>query len=184
MINQRYPRESGGRLSGFTFIEILIALSIAAILAAIAIPSLHQTQDKISTNLAQQALLQQIQQAQQIANAKMVGVGMCLSDNGKLCVDQSTRMICSFIDHHHDGKMHEESQVIACNLLREEGMMHLRAYPKYRHYLLLLPVIENTSDNGTFWFCSKNQTVQWAVAVSQSGEAHVVKDVSNMGLAC
>jgi type IV fimbrial biogenesis protein FimT len=151
-------------VKGLTLIEMIIALSLVAMICLIAVPSFRQQAIHATNNIAQAQLLQQLQQAQQIANAKAISVTVCLSRDGKACVADNGTMVLSFADNH----------LFSSAYLKGDGVLHLRAYPIYRNYIIVQPAIINKSDNGTFWYCDKDHVLQWAVSVSQYGEPHFV----------
>lgn len=171
-------------LKGFTLIEALITLSLVAIIMFMVIPHTHETSQETKKNLAQIELIQQVGQAQQVSLAKMTSVAICLSNDGKMCAAKNASMLISFIDTHNDGIVHEGSQIISSSFLEGAIGMHLRSYPKYRDYLLILPVDQGISDNGTIWHCNVNKSADWAVTVSQLGEAQVVDNVASKQLPC
>lgn len=169
-------------MKGVTLIEMIIVLSLIAIICLFAIPSFQRQADEGMASIAQTQLLQQLQNAQQVANAKMVSVAVCLSHDGKTCVASDGAMVLTFIDSKADGVLHDDEQLISSVFLKGSGSLRLRSYPTYRNYILVLPSVVSKSDNGTFWYC-KDDAVQWAVTVSQSGEPHVV-DKPDEALAC
>jgi Tfp pilus assembly protein FimT len=162
-------------VKGFTLIEAMIALSIAIIVCVIAIPSFHQQVKRSTNKITQSQLLDYLQQAQQVANAKMINIAVCLSRDGKTCVASDSNKVLVFADSHADGILHDDTQLMSSVTLKGDGLLHLRAYPFYRHYILMQPAVVNKSDNGTFWYCDNNHTLQWAITVSQSGEPHTVE---------
>ena len=168
-------------MRGFTLVEVIIALLLAAIVCFIAIPSLRQYGSQTTDTVAQSQLLQVIQRAQQTANAKMKSMALCPSRDGKTCVSDDANMVILFTDNHNDGVIHDDAQLVSGVFLQGSGSLYLRSYPAYRDYLLMLPLALGSSDNGTFWYCSNDHVFQWAVTVSQSGEAHVVTSATEGG---
>lgn len=155
-------------MKGFTFIEMIIALVIAAVVCLFTIPSFMQSSAEIKGELAQAQLLSQLQQAQQIANNKMTDVKICLSRDGQTCVTDNAALILLSVGN----------ELITSAYVKGKGTLHLRSYPAYRNYILVQPAVAGNSDNGTFWYCSGDNVLQWAVTVSQSGEPQVVSTPS------
>lgn len=151
-------------MKGFTFIEMIIVLAIAAVICLLAIPSFLHSETKIKGTLAQAQLLTQLHQAQEIANNKMVNVTICLSSDGQTCVTDNAAMILLSIGR----------ELVMSTYIKGRGRLHLRSYPAYRNYILMSPTVAGSSDNGTFWYCSKENVLQWAVTVSQSGEPQLL----------
>ncbi len=151
-------------MKGFSLIEMMIALSIAAIICFMAVPSFLHHASETTDTVAQSQLLSQLHQAQEIANNKMTVVTVCLSSDGIKCASDNATMILLSVGE----------ELITSMYVKGKGTLHLRSYPVYRNYLLVRPTIVGNSDNGTFWYCSKDNIVQWTVTVSQSGEPRVI----------
>lgn len=149
---------------GFTLLEVLITLSLITIAYFFAIPSFNEQANQVQNKIAQTQLLQQLQHAQQIANSQIINVAVCLSQDGETCSESSGSSVLMFV----------KNQLIASVALKGRGVLHLRSYPEYRHYILVKPTVIATSDNGTFWYCSWRHILQWAIAVGQAGEAHII----------
>lgn len=151
-------------MKGLTLIEMVIALSLAVIVCVIAIPSFFHSDLETQGEIAQAQLLTQLQQAQSLANQKMTGVTICLGRDGVNCVSDRATMILTLVG----------DELMSSAYVKGRGTLHLRSYPSYRDSIAILPAIIGKSDNGTFWYCSKDNALQWAVTVNQSGEPQVL----------
>ena len=73
------------RINGFTLVELMISLSIMAILSAIAIPSFNHSTRKQQSELAISQLQRSLSLARQTAISQKVSVVVCPSFNGTQC---------------------------------------------------------------------------------------------------
>ena len=162
--------------AAFTLWELLIVLVIVALLMSMAAPSLHQiflhTHDKI----LQQQLLNAIEFARVESRIQHLPITVCPSSDHLQCDNNWRRDFLIYINEEGDDYLHDRSQRLAVIQTQfNNGELHWRAYPRYRHFLQFSPdgLIEN--DNGTFWFCNnENASLLWAVTLSKSAKTRII----------
>ncbi|HEU0196704.1 MAG TPA: GspH/FimT family protein [Nevskiaceae bacterium] len=99
--------------SGFTLVELLIALAVAATLAALAAPSFHRTVLRTRIVATTNALAQALHVARQTAATTGRYVALCAGDQQGGCTGDWTggRWIV-FVDGHHDGVLGDGEQIV------------------------------------------------------------------------
>lgn len=161
--------------SGFSLLEMMIALSISSILLLLVMPMLCAMQVNAKAALLQTQLFQAIQQAQQEADLNHLPVGVCGSSDQHHCSGAWTQGYLIFMDTHSDGIIYTAEQILFSAQSAFPGRLHWRSFPRYRSYLLLLPTSKRGSNNGTFWYCPTETPVpSWAVVINKSGRARVI----------
>lgn len=178
--------------SAFTFLEMLTALFIATILAAIALPALHHVSDRAQEQVALGQLIQAIESAKITAETRRVPVSLCMSQDQLTCAGGWGNSHVVFIDENAEGVLHDASQIISIvQTPLKQAKIYVRTFPVYRNNLLFLPSGFLHEDNGTFWYCH-DASPAWAVIINQSGRVRTaypdkngkMNDVSGKPLSC
>lgn len=157
----------------FTLLEMLITLSLSAILIAISLPSLKHLYEKSQDDKILSQLFQTIELAKFEAQTKRLSISVCASKNLKNCDggDWNTGYLV-FVDENEDGIVDDEKQIITVRQnIFPHGELHWRSFPIYRQYLHFTAAGLTRSDNGTFWHCHAQSAV-WAVILNKQGRAY------------
>lgn len=160
--------------SGFTFIELIVALAILSILAAFAFSGFKQIFDNQTDKILQSQLLEAIQFAQQEAHIQKKSIGLCKSNNSYRCSGEWRDGFVVFIDESEDGDITDKSQILsAFQAIYQQGKVYARSYPAYRDYFQFSADLL-ANDNGTLWYCEQNhKNPKWSITISKSGQTQV-----------
>jgi type IV fimbrial biogenesis protein FimT len=160
----------------FSLLEVLITLSIIAMMAFISLPSLRHFFIHIQDKNLQLQLLRTMQLAHQESRARGVPVVLCGSTDHVNCVSDWTDGQIVFVSEDENGVVQDKEQLLAViQSHSQQGTLFFRSYPYYRNYLLFLPSGLVRNDNGTFWYCHGTDiSPAWAMMLSKSGRTHVV----------
>ncbi|EKD53865.1 MAG: type 4 fimbrial biogenesis protein FimT [uncultured bacterium] len=152
---------------GFSLLELLIALTILAILTAIAIPALNLFKEYAEEDTLHSQLLRAIHLARTEAIARNTHVLLCGSSDHHTCVSQwNNAWLISTIDGH---------MIYLFQNLMMNGTLHWRAFPLNHTSLEFLPSGLPNAENGTFWFChEKTNHAVFAIVLNQSGRVRTV----------
>ncbi len=141
---------------GFSLLELLITLSIIAILAVLTLPSYREFLVKSQDQVMSAQLLRAINLTRSEAIARNAVVSLCKNQDGYI-IFSADKIIYKFRD------------------ISRDGILNWRAFPLDRDKLQFLPSGWPNAENGTFWYChhaAKNPA--WAIVLSQSGRARIV----------
>jgi len=152
--------------SAFTFMEILIALCIFAILSLFFIPSLQDITQSADDRMLQTQLIRAIELARRETSATHQPVALKINANELIL----------FVNAQQNGVIEKDSDLLLQQTLHlKQGTLHLRQFPHYQHYLLFLPQGLMANDNATFWYYrSQNAKPAWRLVLSKSGRVSVV----------
>ncbi len=154
------------RKRGFSLIELLIVLSIIAVIATFGIISFTSFQQKAQAQLLQSQLLRAIQLTRNEAILRHELTLLCHSR------DQLT---CS--GNWQDGFIVKTTERVIYGFqssFSEKGILHWRAFPRGREQLEFLPTGFPHAENGSFWFCAANALYPaWAIMLNKAGRARV-----------
>ncbi len=101
------------RSSGFTLVEMLVAISIAAILLAVAVPSFQGLIKRNATENLQSRLASALTAARSEAASRNIVTTICSSDNGATCVaDKWSSGWIVFIDIDTDGTWDSGEEIL------------------------------------------------------------------------
>lgn len=158
--------------------EMLVALSIIVILAAITLPAMtiffQRTQDEI----LQQQIMHAISFAKSEAQSRHVPVSLCKSNNQETCQGKWEEGQLVFIDENKNGTVQDHEQILSVMQASSlHGNLHWRSFPLNRNYLLFLPAGLDFN-NGSFWYCHESKA-KWAIVINKSGRARVVNPDEN-----
>lgn len=163
------------RARGFSFIEIMVVLSIVGIIMMIGLPSLRHFVDQSAHRLLQKQVAETLTFAKQAAVSLREPVIVCMSESTLKC-DQGEKYLLVFADAYRDASLRDKSQLLTVtSLALQLGSLHVRSYPVYRSAMLFLPTNAERGDNGTWWYCAENAgRADWAVVVTAFGEVRLL----------
>lgn len=159
--------------SAFTFIEMLVVLTIIAILAMGSVAQLKNMHDVTQDNLVRDKLILLLQSANHEAETRHVTISLCASNDYVSCVKEASADRILFVDDNEDGIVHAKEKVIAIEQLDlHGGALYWRTYPYYRTAVQFTP---EECDNATFWYCRCGaERPTWAVQLNKFGGTHVL----------
>lgn len=151
---------------GFSLLEILITITIVAILAAISVPSFENIFEHSNQKILSQQLLRAINFARSQAIALGQTVTLCKSNDQATCGGDWGS---GYIILANDQVLYSFSN----NKFRSQ--LNWRAFPIYLDHLEYLSSGLPNFQNGTFWSCPKDSgNPSWAIMMNQSGRVRVV----------
>ena len=159
---------------GFTWVELMISLAVAAILLTLAIPNFQQDLIKKEVQSSQLKLSRAIQMARQTAMTQANHVVICASQTKNSCTAQSwSQGFLVFIDINNNRKVDSNEQIIwAETLALKYGQLkwgslnnnNLSFIPRSG-----LPL----GSNGTFSYCAHQSQFSYSLVVSQMGHNRI-----------
>ena len=179
--------------SAFSWIEILIVLSITSIFSLLTFPRLHEWLTYFEARQVQSQYMDAIRLAQQQAQVLNMPVGICGSRDQHSCTKDWSVGYLIFVDKMDDTNAnHIDYRINAFSLPLKFGKLHVRSFPVYRDYLSLRPASLFPGDNATLWYCGNNSSrVVFAIRLNQFGQVHVdnlypagIKKYPNQSLPC
>lgn len=171
---------------GFTLIEMLIALAIAAILAAVAIPSFATMEQNAARRTALNNFWHAIFLARSEAIKRNAVVAICKSNDGQSCDNNADDWSMGWIVF--DNLDHDEPAQ------RDDAEPILRAYPAWptghitanrKNKTFSFRPTTQGAVNGTIVFCNANGQAAEAIIISHTGrprQSH--RDARNKPLKC
>ncbi|MEO8400401.1 MAG: GspH/FimT family pseudopilin [Gammaproteobacteria bacterium] len=152
--------------NGFSLLELLITLSLIAIISLITIPSLKTFTQKSKQQILLSNLLHAISLTRSEAIANHERAMLCHSSDQQTCggewqdgflITTTERVLHSF-------------QVISA-----DGSLHWRAFPLSREWLEFLPSGLTNAEHGTYWFCQNTVSYPvWAIVINRVGRVRVI----------
>jgi Tfp pilus assembly protein FimT len=163
------------RSGGFSLYEALIVCVLVAIIAASSLPSLFAAYQHEESEQLKQQLIHALTLAKSRAEMTRETLAFCLAHK-TTCFDSQINNAMIYADTFHDGLLHERQQIRAViNLPKFRGQLYFRSFPKYRRSVLFSPAAWVTSDNGTFWLCTKKAgKPSWAISINRLASIHVI----------
>lgn len=155
---------------GFSLIETFVVLLIVAVLVAMVVPSQGILLEQTTQQTQSLQLLRAINLTRSEAVLRGTPVTLCESDNMKTCGG-----------HWQDGYIIlANSKTLFAFRNQSRGILHWRAFPKNEQYLQFLPTGMPHAENGTFWFCGKNEKNPiWAIVLNQAGRTRLAHPDKN-----
>ena len=182
-----YPQEyTQARQSGFTLTEILITLSISAILISSAAPVFSQ----ILLNNRAVSLTNNLLTALQISRSEAIkrnqDVTICKSSDSLTCSGSWSDGWIIFSDVDHDRRLDVLDGDTLIQVQRYEGIEFSISWNAFRsdNYIQFSSQGFIHSNNGTFKLCPPDNDVHYAraIIINRVGRARVSKDLDNDGV--
>jgi len=169
--------------AGFTLLELLIAISIMAILAGIAVPSFNYINNRRITQGQIESLQRTLSMARQMAIAQNRRTIVCPSSNGSTCdtgKDWSYGYL-AYVDKNHDGNFDATQDQLIEYVAGVKNVATRQDTSSFGHKLTsdtastLKFSTQGTAlgSNQTFTYCDGNQKKKFAVIVSAQGRIRV-----------
>jgi type IV fimbrial biogenesis protein FimT len=172
------------KMHGFTIIELMICIAIAAILCAVSAPALGSLIHGETTRASRNALVTSLNLARNMAASEQSRVVVCPSSDQRTCSDgawwQNGWIV--FEDTNHDGQ-HAANERIIETVQTQNAMAILTSEARER----VTYRADGTSPgtNLTFTFCDRSGANKAStVVVSNAGRARQAGATSEQGTAC
>lgn len=171
------------RQSGFTLIEAMVTVSLAAIVLGIGIPSFQSlvTRSRISSETVE--LIALLNSARQTAIVQRQRVTLCPGAHTTACDDNWQDGARIFADHNGNGRQDEGETTLSVTEGRP-GISTRWSAALNRHYVQYEPTGYTASTNGTFRICPLNGDVRQAraIIVNRLGRPRVSTDTNGDGI--
>lgn len=170
------------RKNGFTLIELMIVLSIIAILSAIAIPGFSHSIRKQQSELAISQLQRSLSLARQTAISQRVSVVVCPSFNGTQCSGDGSSWTAGgivFVDL-NDNKLYEPSSEIGGFLRRIHPLDNDNQLSSNAEYISFNSYGMLNSSPQTFVYCDSSDQSNYnrSLIVSTQGRVRVTRSAN------
>lgn len=170
-----YFRICVSKSDAFTFLEVLVTLSVLALLAFCVLPDLKGVARHGHDEMVLQSLRHALQLSQEAALSHRATVILCPSDAAEHCKGDWSAGWLAFVDQFDDGVLHETSQILFSErLTKTNAHLYWRAFPYYYHDVRFQRAMLAQQMNGTFWYCHAGEEHPvWALILSQSGRVRL-----------
>lgn len=139
--------------SGFSLLELLIAISIISILIAISMPSFLVLHGDKEAELLLQTIQRHISLARSTANANGIVVTLCPSNNGTQCQGTWTQGSILFLDRNANREVDLDDRILRVRANDiQQGKLQWRAFGN-RQYLQINAMGFLRHQSGNFTYC-------------------------------
>lgn len=169
---------------GFTFIDLLICLSVLGILTVLGTPALSHMLEKNRADTANSQIIHLLRYTRQLAVENQHVLTLCGVDSAGNCShDWFNNEIFSFVDRNNDHSLDEGEEILHRTRFRSGGgVIHWRGafgrkYLRYQN--------DGTAmENGSFYYCPANNDNQYAkrVTVNRAGRSYFGLDRNGDGI--
>ncbi len=173
------------RGNGLTLLELLLVVSLIAILSSIAVPGLSHLLRANETRIAVNNVLQNIQYARNTALIQHTAVTLCASLDKINCsgYDWSTGGLI-FRDKDANGKRDSDDETLkVIEPLKENQQLLWRSF-RSKPYLTFTAEGVTYYQNGNFTYCPENKDPKYAaqVIISYTGRPRYARDTDMDGI--
>lgn len=162
-------------IKAYSFLELLIALSIFSLLAIMTIPSLSSFYRQTNSLLLRDQLITTLYSAKKFAKINGLPVSLCHSQDQETCGGEWTKGLLIFIDEKGKGNPQSKDDILWHVAMQAVGGQLFWRDFSSRPFLSFLPEEIAQASNGTFWYCPQpNSSPVWAIVVNQAHRARVV----------
>ncbi len=169
--------------NGFTIIELMVVLSVLAILSATALPSFKNTLTQLEIDGQVNALVSMIYLARSEAIKRKRVVTVCKSIDKESCGGSWSDGWIMFEDINADGNRDLNDTKINEAEIQDGYKLRLSAFGS-QNYIRFLQNGLTSFHNGTFTLCPKNGDIKLARAIifSKTARVRTSKDNNNDGI--
>lgn len=169
---------------GITLLELLVTLTILAILTSLAVPALSHTVKRANnTTLANQMILL-IQYARTESIVRRRVITLCGSRQQQHCDGQWSKNILVFVDHNQDGKRDGADRLLqVVSTVKAGETLQWRSFGN-KPYLQLHPNGRTWYQNGNFTYCPADGDAQYALhwLLNAGGRLRMAPDKNRNGI--
>ena len=169
---------------GFTLIDLLVTLSITAIILAVGVPSFFDFIEKNRTTLAVNKMVGAINFARVEAISYGQTVTLCPQLEELHCGKDWSTGVIVFIDREANGKIDEADQVIRVFESFTKGSAAKWSSFGSNNYLRFRADGSTINQNGSFTYCPSNGNEKFAhqIVVNRTGRVRLAKDSDDDGI--
>jgi len=176
------PIVQNSNFKGFTLIELMISISIASVLAAIAIPNFSNfiVQMRVDNEISQLHRMLLITRNAAINSGYKAII--CPLDNSAQCTSLWQNKLSVFIDMNNNKVLDTNEKIIITRAAITKGDKLL--YGKGRNKITFKPTGHLSGlANGTFRYCPDNyKHIARGIVVARSGRLYQSNDIDNDGI--
>ena len=177
-------RNSSFAPAGLTLLELLVTLSILALLLSVALPGFSEIVEQKRIDISARQLQQSIELARTAAITKNGLVTLCRSRDGQTCGGRWQEGILIFVDYDGDRRIDDDDLVVRYVEFHEfDGSLTWRAFQN-RQYLQITPLGFTNYQNGNFTLCPPNGDRRYArqLIITRTGRVRHAQDSDGDGI--
>lgn len=182
MLKLIYPVASNSNIKGFTFIELIVSISVTSILAAIAIPSFSHfiVKMRVDNEISKLHRLLLITRNAAINSGQKAII--CPLNDSSQCTTQWQNELSVFIDS-NDNKILDGNEKII-SIKAAINIEDKLVYGKGRTKITFKPTGTLSGlANGTFRYCPQSYTnYSKGIVIARSGRVYQSSDIDNDGI--
>ncbi|SHG20394.1 type IV fimbrial biogenesis protein FimT [Microbulbifer donghaiensis] len=172
------------RVSGYTLIELMLTITILAIVAAVATPPMADFISRYQTETAGRQLFELINFSRGKAYSHGQVYTLCPSADGQSCSSDWSSGALLFVDSNGDGQRAAAEKIerimpkMATGATLEWRSFNSKKYLQFRPNGLTL------SQNGNFAYCPPSQQAEkgWIIVINATGRPYFGKDSDSDGI--
>jgi type IV fimbrial biogenesis protein FimT len=160
-------------VNGFSLLELILTISIAAILCALVIPAQTVQLNNARSDVASAQLLKAINLARSEALLHGTTVTLCASRDHVSCQGNWQDGQILFLDKNKHGAVDDTRNILSVFDAFRGAEVHWRS-SRRKNFLSVTAVGRTGAEDGTFWYClhdAKNPT--WAIRVTEVSRARL-----------
>lgn len=172
------------RQHGFTLLELLFTLGIAAILASMAIPAYANLVKRSNSQTLSYQLVTLVRFARSEAINKKTTVTLCGSDDGAQCNNAWSTTILIFADRNSNGALDGSDTLLrSVSALKKGETLAWRSF-RNQPYLQLQANGRTYFQNGNFTYCPQDGDAHFALhwIINVSGHLRMATDKNKNGI--
>ncbi|GAA5317384.1 MAG: hypothetical protein AseanaTS_25890 [Candidatus Pelagadaptatus aseana] len=169
---------------GYSLLEMVITLAVAAILLSIGLPSFTEQIEEQRNEQVINRLYTILQQTRHRAVSQKQPTTLCKTADFSTCGGDWGQGILIFTDQNLDGRRDDNETIhLTVNDLFDEGNLHWRSFGNKR-YLQFLPTGSTNYQNGTFTYCDKDNDLKKArgISITVTGRTQIAFDRNGDGV--